>query len=1141
MISLTKHLRPTLATILCLCTLYLPAQLSVGKKMMKSGQKEKALSAFQTGMSNPIEAPACAFKISAIYRDTMFSDYQLDSAWVYLLQSETLVRKLKYKERNKAIKKYERTTVGALKKEIQEHYFEEVKEENTLTGYERFLSLFKRPSYKIKKQVIKARDAKAFEIAYNADQFSDYETLMSKYGKSLKESNRNLYKEAQMRLFETCMRDKSWDAYDEFAAQYPNNIYVRDSLRHTFEQIRTANDIDSYKNFIEKHPQSPYAAMAGDSLMVLAAEQELIEELEFLITYLTASYLISEAWLNLYRVYKITNGTVQGIYDFQDDYPGFPFPDMFEADVKQLIDQEYIYIVQEGDYERAKHFIEAYPDYAKIDKVWERFYELYKINYPTLKHLERFQLIYPKFPYPDKIEADKAEATEYDLWVVLKSNSLEKCLRFIEKHPEHPKRDSVWLKYYDVYKVKNPGLDYLVQFLAYYPDFPYPEVVEKDIEVYRAKEEDFDFENLQGSYNPRDYFAFAKKFPNSRFLPDMESPLEALVMDFYDLQTFEQFLKLYPNSKQRQQMMAAIYELTVEKSSLQSLYKFEKNYPDFPNKEQLSQEQKTAKVFEALELNSSYYLPDSKKAEVLQFIKSAAPSEMAYKGLYKLVQDYMRHNEWDKALEIVLRFEDEFGDKNVNYIQLKELLAKEEEDLEVASISPNINTSRAEFEGIISADDSTLYFTGRGRLDNLGGEDIFVAHRKGNSWSKPQIIPILSTIGDNESAESISADGTEMILFKSGELCYSHKTAEGWAVPVPLPKTINRTDWQADARLTADGQAIIFASRKSNRDIDIYVSEKQADGTWGEAVNLGRTINTSKTDRSPFLHPDMKTLYFSSDGHEGMGNLDVFKATRKGDSWTDWTTPINIGTEVNNKSNNWGYRVSTDGETAYFTNVVYKNHQIYTVTVPDKAKPGIISQVKGQISNQKGQALAATITWRNMENNRIQQNTNCDPTSGEFFTTLSKNIRYSYQISHPGYLPKSGVLDLSTGHRHSTIYDTLFMISKGLVLPLENLFFETGKYDIKSESFPALEELASLIKTNNLKIELRGHTDNVGSTENNMVLSQNRVKAVKNFLVRKGCLIEQISTVGKGEQQPIANNDTEEGRQKNRRVEFEIK
>ena len=377
-----------------------------------------------------------------------------------------------------------------------------------------------------------------------------------------------------------------------------------------------------------------------------------------------------------------------------------------------------------------------------------------------------------------------------------------------------------------------------------------------------------------------------------------------------------------------------------------------------------------------------------------------------------------------------------------------------------------VNTPQGEEYGpTLSVDDNTLYFVGLNRTEENTTEDIYVSYRdrQTGQWSAARRVPTLSNPYRNEAPTSVSGDGRTMLLFVEGRMCVSQRGAQGWTDPRPLPSYLQIGNWQADAQISADGRVLLFAAnypaeKEDKPSLNIFVSERDEEGRWSKPYSIGAAINTAGMERSPFLHPDMKTLYFSSNREGTVGDLDVWVSRRLSDTcWTCWSEPENLGAEINTAGRDCWYKISADGKTAYYAQKNGHRHDIYSVTLPEDKRPEVI-------------------------------------------TVLKANEAVS----------------------------------------INNLLFETASDRIMPVSLPELKRIAQYVSTYGYKVRLVGHTDNVGSAEANKALSQARAESVKNQLVAYGCQPDMITAEGVGDTKPVASNDTEEGRQLNRRVEITI-
>jgi len=259
-----------------------------------------------------------------------------------------------------------------------------------------------------------------------------------------------------------------------------------------------------------------------------------------------------------------------------------------------------------------------------------------------------------------------------------------------------------------------------------------------------------------------------------------------------------------------------------------------------------------------------------------------------------------------------------------------------------------------EYGPTLTIDDNTLYFVGLNREDGSYSEDIYVSRRdrRTGEWTAARRIPELSTPQRNEAPTSVSGDGRTMLLFVEGKMCFSVKTPHGWTEPRPLPAYLQLGNWQADAMITADGKALLYAAHypaegEENPSLNIFVSERDNQGRWGNPYSIGPAINTTGMERSPFLHPDMKTLYFSSDRPGTLGDLDVWVSRRLADTcWNCWSEPENLGPEINTVGRDCWYKISTDGKTAYYAQKLGRMHDIYCVELPEDKRPEPITVLK---------------------------------------------------------------------------------------------------------------------------------------------------------------------------------------------------
>ncbi|HAP01074.1 MAG TPA: hypothetical protein DCQ93_04025, partial [Bacteroidetes bacterium] len=326
---------------------------------------------------------------------------------------------------------------------------------------------------------------------------------------------------------------------------------------------------------------------------------------------------------------------------------------------------------------------------------------------------------------------------------------------------------------------------------------------------------------------------------------------------------------------------------------------------------------------------------------------------------------------------------------------------------------------------------------------------------------------------------------------------------------------------------------------------DIWMTQKDSSGHWTNPVNVGKPINTYFDEQTPFIHPDGQTLYFSSYGHPGMGSADIFLSRK--DANGKWSEPQNLGYPINTKDAEGSFYVSTDGKHAYFASDLKKqtdDYDLYYFNLPNELKPLPVNYLKGIITNaESGEKISADVQLIDLASGNVMNSFSSDPASGYYLISIPSGKNYALNVSKKGFLFHSENFSLAD-HNPSEPYELnikLQPMKTGESVVLKNIFFETGSAELKKESTVELDKLISLLKENpTMKIEIGGHTDNVGSDNDNLALSENRAKSVYDYLIKVGVGAARLSFKGYGETKPIATNDTEEGRAQNRRTEFTV-
>jgi outer membrane protein OmpA-like peptidoglycan-associated protein len=488
--------------------------------------------------------------------------------------------------------------------------------------------------------------------------------------------------------------------------------------------------------------------------------------------------------------------------------------------------------------------------------------------------------------------------------------------------------------------------------------------------------------------------------------------------------------------------------------------------------------------------------------------------------------------------------------------------------IELAPVGPcarsrlgaGINTEASDKAPVLSHDGQTLYFARRRYLD--GGdyrEDIWHADRQSDgTWGGAVRDPEPINNGGRNFVVSVAPDNNTLLLGNaydaSGKaagvgLSESLRTAGGWSVPLRLSirNYYNRHEYVNFCLAPSQKVLLMAVERADSRGgQDLYWSERQPDGTWGEPRHMGDVLNTFGSEFSPFLAADGRTLYFASDGHAGYGSADIFVSKRVGEGWSDWTPPLNMGPDVNTPGWDAYFTVGKLGEEAYLVS----SHgslgalDIFRVEMasPDSAaRPLPVASVSGGVFDaETGQPLGATVVYEHLETGEEAGLAHAEPASGRYALSLPYGHRYGIRAEASGYWPASDRLDLEAG-AGASISRNLYLhpLRKGARIPIRNAFFGRATANLLPESYPELDRLAAWLQAHpTAALRVEGHTDAWGQAGELLRLSRARAQAVRAYLESRGVDPARLSEKGYGASRPVAPNDTEEGRRRNRRVEF---
>jgi len=480
------------------------------------------------------------------------------------------------------------------------------------------------------------------------------------------------------------------------------------------------------------------------------------------------------------------------------------------------------------------------------------------------------------------------------------------------------------------------------------------------------------------------------------------------------------------------------------------------------------------------------------------------------------------------------------------------------------SLGTTINSSQLEYLPSLTADEQTIVFTKK-ILEGSIHEDFFISHKTENTWTEPKRLKAINTPGD-EGAQSISVDGKTIFFAASDRLggygnfdiWMAKKKGDYWDDVQNLGPNINTNAYESQPSISADGKTLFFCSKGRKQAIggyDLYKSEL-VNGVWAKAELLDTIINTPKNEVCPFIHHDGQTLYFGSDGHLGFGDEDLFKS-----EWIkgQWTKAQNLGYPINTHNNESSLVIGATGKKAYFSSDRENGEgglDLYSFDLPEKIKPKPVTYFKGVIKDaQTLQPIVANINLFYLNDDQPVFSTNSDATEGTFLTTLLADVEYACNVNANGYLFHSEHFTFKTNPEGKPYILEIFLQPVAEVKPkeasvvkkpqskviLNNIFFDSGKAALLPASTLELSRLVDLLNEHpNLKIQVNGHTDEVGSETENMLLSENRAKAVVTYLQGKGISPDRLQFKGYGETQPLKSELTEAARALNRRTEFEI-
>ena len=467
---------------------------------------------------------------------------------------------------------------------------------------------------------------------------------------------------------------------------------------------------------------------------------------------------------------------------------------------------------------------------------------------------------------------------------------------------------------------------------------------------------------------------------------------------------------------------------------------------------------------------------------------------------------------------------------------------------------PAINSPDDEYFPKLTADHRTIIFTRK-----IDQRENFYESTQDSSGEWQTALLLQGDINSaqyNEGAHCISPDGKYLFFtgcnrpegLGSCDIYVSRREGDHWGKPHNLGSPVNTAGWEAQPSLSADGRMLYFVSnrRGGQGGYDTWKSALQDNGQWGAPVNLGPAINTPYDESSPYIHADNRTLYFASNGWPGLGDKDIFKS--QVDSTGNWQPATNLGYPINDYHEQNALTVSMNGKEAFFSTRRpdgLGGLDIYSFDLPQAIQPDPVAYLKGIIVDAESEApIQAEVTVTDISDNRVLYDEQADYEDGTFLAPLPFGKTYALHIKQPGYLFFSANYPLDDSAKINDAYEIRIALSRikvGRSETLKNIFFDVDRFTLLTQSKSDLDNLVEFLNLNKrIHVEIGGHTDNTGSEAHNQALSENRAKAVHDYLLHAGIAVSRLRFKGYGQSQPIASNDSKDGRQLNRRTDFKI-
>ncbi len=476
------------------------------------------------------------------------------------------------------------------------------------------------------------------------------------------------------------------------------------------------------------------------------------------------------------------------------------------------------------------------------------------------------------------------------------------------------------------------------------------------------------------------------------------------------------------------------------------------------------------------------------------------------------------------------------------------------------NLGKNVNTENKEVAPVISPDNKILYFT-RDSPENYGGKNQDIWYSEIDSAGNFTQAKNLGTPINNERnnyASALTPDGQTMLVgniynddgTSSGNgLSISRKLESKWAFPEKINiRNYNNRGKYTSAYLGNDGKTLLIAITRDDTHggEDIYVCFQDKNGNWSQPSNLGPRINTASDEYTPFIASDLTTLYFTSEGFPGYGAGDIYMSKRLDNTWKNWTEPVNLGPSFNTALSDFYFTIPASGQYAYFVSSTKAigATDIFRIKLPIELQPNPVVLVQGRVLNIKTKVpISGQVHYETLPQGEDKGIATADAFTGKYKIVLPPGSLYGFRASHPGFMSVNENIDLLKIDKYVEVEKDLYLvpIEQGQKVRINNLFFESKKSELTAASYPELNRMVeTLYKNHDVYIEIGGHTDDIGSDEDNKKLSQERATKVLNYLYSKGVEFYRMQAKGYGESEPLVPNTSEENRYMNRRVEFKI-